>query len=148
MSVMIPQFYNKPKDALTLQGSQLPLVTASHQNTNGRSAQYHFASNLEDRQVTFEADRYRPKQAQANLSTRALLKIAETKEAINEWLRETQQGNLYAGQSETHSVAVIKSALATVDAAEEAILDAAVARIDENRFEPCVSCRVLNDSLF
>jgi len=148
MSAKIPQFYNKPKEAPTLHGGQLPLVTASLLKANERSARNHVVSSLEDRQVTFEADRYRPKQAQVNLSARALLKIAETKEAINDWMRETQKGNFYTGQCETRSVAIIESALATVDAAEEAILDAAVARIDENRSEPCISCLALIDSLF
>lgn len=97
--------------------------------------------------MTFEADQYRPKQVLPHLSARALLKIAETKQAINEWLRETKQGTLYAGQSETRLVTVVESALAMVDAAEEAILNAAVARIDEDRFEPCVSCRVLNSRI-
>ena len=142
MSTKIPQFYNKPKEA------PLPLVTASLMKTHERRTEKQVACSLEDRQVTFEADQYRPKQVQANLSARALLKIAETKQAINEWMRETQKGNTHTGQSETRSVAVIESALATVDAAEEAILDAAVARIDENHFEPCVSCLALRDSLF
>ena len=139
MSAKTPQFYNKLKDAPPPQEGQLPLVTANLLKTQERRVQNHLDTSLEGRQVTFEADQYRPKQVLPHLSARALLKIAETKQAINEWLRETKQGTLEACQSESRLVTVVESALAMVDAAEDAILNAAVARIDEDRFEPCMS---------
>jgi hypothetical protein len=148
MRAKILQFYNKPKESPLPQGSKLPLVTASLLRTNESRTRNLFETSLERRQVTFEVDPYRSQRAQANLSARALLKIAETKEAINVWMSETQMGNYNNGQCETRSVAVIESALSTVDAAEEAILDAAVARFDVDRFGLCMSCIAQREGLF
>jgi hypothetical protein len=148
MSAKILQYYNKSKESPILQGSKLPLVTASLLRTKEKRMKNSIETNLESGQETLEAERYRPQQAQANLSARALLKIAETKEAINVWMSETQKDNSSNGQCEMRSVDVIESALATVDAAEEAILDAAVARIDEDRLGPCLTCLAIREGLF
>jgi hypothetical protein len=79
-----------------------------------------------------QTQKERVEQVRAELKARAQQKMEETKEAVNEWKakRETRKLNTRADRAETYATDAIDDAAARIDEAEEAILYAAVARLD------------------
>lgn len=60
--------------------------------------------------------------------------IAETKEVVNEWKakQETRKLKARADRAEAYAADAIYNVMASIDEAEESILDAMVARNDAN----------------
>lgn len=87
---------------------------------------------LDEARTKVEAQKQRVEKARSDLKVWSDQKVAETKEAISEWKakREGRKLNARAERAETHAEAAVILALASIDEAEEAILDAIAARKD------------------
>jgi hypothetical protein len=81
-----------------------------------------------------QAEKDRVERLQASLKTKALQKVAETKEVVSQWKakNETRMLNARADLAEAYAADAIEFAVAAIDEAEGAILDAVVARIDSD----------------
>ena len=79
-----------------------------------------------------QAQKERVEKTQEKLKAGFRQKMTETKEAVNEWKakREVQKLNVRADRAEAYAADAIDFALATINEAEEAMLDAVVARMD------------------
>ena len=84
-----------------------------------------------------QAEKDRVERLQASLKTKAQQKVAETKEVVNQWkaMNETRMLNARADLAEAYAADAIEFAVAAIDEAEGAILDAVVARIDSDEAE-------------
>jgi len=87
---------------------------------------------LDEARTKVEAQKQRVVKARADLKAWTDQKVAETKEAISEWKakREARKLNARADRAEAYAEATVMLALASLDEAEEAILDAVAARKD------------------
>ena len=87
---------------------------------------------LDDVRTKLQAQKERVEKARLDLKARADQKVAETMEAINEWKakREVRKLNARAERAEAYAEAAMVLALASIDEAEEAVLDAVAARKD------------------
>lgn len=87
---------------------------------------------LDEARTKIQAQKARVEKARLDLKTRADQKVAETVEAINEWKakREVRKLNARAERAELYAEAAMVLALASIDEAEEAVLDAVAARKD------------------
>jgi peptidoglycan hydrolase CwlO-like protein len=89
-------------------------------------------AKLDEVRTKLQAEKKRIERTRADLQTRAQQKIAETKEAIDEWKakHETRKLQARADRSEAYAADAVYLAMACIEEAEEAILDAVVARMD------------------
>ena len=131
MSDKINQFCYKLKDRLHAAEGGLQSVKTSLEALPKKTEQSLRAS-LDEVQAKFHAEKDHVERIQADLSVRAAHKIEETRDAINEWKtkRETHKLNKRAERKESHAVDALDNALAAISYAEEAILEAAVARVE------------------
>jgi len=90
---------------------------------------------LAEARTKVEAHKQRVEKARADLKVWADQKAAETKEAISEWKakHEARKLNARSERAEAYAEAAVVLALASIDEAEEAILDAAAARMDADK---------------
>jgi hypothetical protein len=87
---------------------------------------------LEAARAKRQAQQQRIKEAQDQLKTYAQQKVAETREAVSEWKakHEVRKLNARAERAEEYAACALVVAAAGIDEAEEAILDAALARME------------------
>src|SRR5262249_28342003 len=87
---------------------------------------------LDEARTRLRARKEQVEQFGANLKARAEQKMAETKEAVGEWKakRDTRKLNTRADRAERYAADAIDFAASSIAEAEEATLDARVARID------------------
>jgi hypothetical protein len=131
MSTKVDQFSNKLRDRLDTIEGRLKSVKTNIQDLSGQ-ADKALRDKLTAAQNKLRAEKERIEQTRANLKARAEQKMTDTKEAVSEWKakRETRKLNNRADQAETCAADAIDYAVASIDEAEEAILYAAVARLD------------------
>jgi hypothetical protein len=131
MSATVDQFCDRLRDQLNAIEGRLQSVKT---NISGMSEQAEktLRGKLEEARTKMQAQKEPVEQTRANLKARAQQKIAETKEAITEWKarRETRKLKARAEQAEVYAADAIYHAMASIDEAEEAILDAVIAGID------------------
>jgi chromosome segregation ATPase len=131
MSTKVDQLCNQLRDRVnTIEGRFQSVKT----NMKALPAQAEKAlqDKLEEVRTKVQAQKERIEKTRANLEAQAKQKVAETKEAISEWKakHETRKLNARADRAETYATDALDSAAASIDEAEEAILYAAVARLD------------------
>jgi hypothetical protein len=87
---------------------------------------------LDEAKSRIQAQKKSIEQTRADLKARAEQKVSETKEAVSEWKakHETRKLNARADRAEDYAADAVEFAMAGIDEAEEAILEAVVARID------------------
>ena len=108
-------------------------------NQSEKALQDHLAkarSKVEDQKQTLA-------QAQANLKARAEQQANQTKDTIDDWKakREVKKLNARADRAEAYAADAIDFAVVAIDQAEEAILDAFVARVDADAAAPVAVSR-------
>ena len=131
MSATVDQFCGKLRDRLTAIEGRLHAVKADIE-TRSEEAGKALRGKLEDVRTKLHAEKERMEKLGANLKARADQKLAETKEAVNEWKQkhETQKLRARAERAEAYAADAVAYAVATLDEAEEAMLDAVLARMD------------------
>jgi hypothetical protein len=131
MSAKVDEFIDGLRDRLDTVEGRLQSVKSSIE-TLPEEAEKALRDKLARAQTKHQAQKERVKQTRANLEARAQQKVAETKEAVSEWKakREIRKLNARADRAEVYAADAIDFALASIDEAEEAILEAVVARID------------------
>jgi hypothetical protein len=87
---------------------------------------------LEEARTRLEGQKERIEQTRAKFKARIHQMMTETDKAVNEWKAKGEARRLVARAdwAEAHAVDAIALALAGIDEAEEAILQAVVARMD------------------
>jgi predicted nucleic acid-binding Zn-ribbon protein len=125
------QVCDKMRDQFSAIEGRLKSVKTNLQALPGQ-AEKALRDKLEEARTRLQARKERVEQTRANLKARAQQKMAETREAVSEWKakRETRKLNARADRAESQAADAIDYALASIDDAEEAILEAVVARID------------------
>jgi len=131
MSAAVDQFCDQLRVRLNALEGQFQAVKADLQALPAQ-AEKTLRQKLGEARTKLQAEKERVEQARANLKARAQQKIAETREAINQWKakHETRKLQARADWAEAYAADAICNAIAGIDEAEEAILDAAVARME------------------
>jgi len=143
MSEKVDQFCDKLRDRLTAIEGRLQTVKADIKSRSEEAGKA-LRGKLDQVRTRLHAEKEKVDKLRANLKARADQKIAETKEAINEWKKKHEMHKLQAraDRAEANAADAIAYALFNIDEAEEAILDAVVARMDADAVkEPAVSGR-------
>jgi chromosome segregation ATPase len=131
MSAAVDQFCDKLRDRLNAIEGQLRTVKATIQSRSEEAGKA-LRGKLDEARAKLQAQKERVDQARANLKAMAEQKTAETKEAASEREADRATGNLEAraDRAEAYAGEAITYALAGIDMAAEAVLDAVVARLD------------------
>ena len=131
MSAKVDQFCDKLRDQLNAIEGRIKSVKANMQ-TLPKQAEKAVRDKLNEARSKLQAQKGRVDQARANLKAGAQQKFVETKEAVSEWKakHEARKLNARADWAEAYAADAIYNAVASIDEAEEAILDAVVARSD------------------
>jgi len=131
MSVKVDQFCDKLRDRLNALEGQMQSVKTSVKDVPAK-AEKAVREKLHQARTKLEAQKERVEKARVELKARADQKVAEVKEAINEWKakHEVRKLNARAERSEAYADAAMVLALASIDEAEEAALEAVAARMD------------------
>jgi hypothetical protein len=131
MSEKVDQFCDKLRERLNGLEGRFQAVKTSVQDLPAK-AEKSVREKLDQARTKIQAQKERVEKARVDLKTRAEQKLAEGKEAINEWKakREVRKLNTRAERAEMYAEAAIVLALASIDEAEEAVLDAVAARMD------------------
>jgi exonuclease VII large subunit len=136
MSAAVDQFCNKLRDRLNAMEKRLETVKTDIKSRS-EVAEKALRGKLEEARAKLRHQVARADWLRTDLKARAQEKMAETKEAIDKWKEKRETGKLKAraDRAEAYASDAIEFALASVDEAEEAILDAVVARMDANSVE-------------
>ena len=139
MSAKVDQFCDNLRDRLNAAEKRIESVKSNVQ-AFPKQAENALNKKLDDIRNKVQAQKERVERTRANLKARADQKIAETKAAVNEWKekREIRKLNARADRAEVYAADAIDLAVAFVDEAEEAILDAVVARMDAETAQSAV----------
>jgi hypothetical protein len=131
MSERVDKFCDSLRERLNALEGRIQSVKTNVQALPAK-AEKALRETLDDVRTKLQAQKERVEKARLDLKARADQKIAETKEAINEWKakREVRKLNARAERAEAYAEAAIFLALASIDEAEEAVLDAVAARKD------------------
>jgi chromosome segregation ATPase len=131
MSVAVDQFCDKLRDQLNAIEGRFESFKADVQSLSDK-AETAVRGNLEEVRGKLEAQKRHIEQTRDKLKAMAQQKAAETREVVKEWKakRQTQMLNARADRAEDYAADAIVYALAAIDRAYEAILDAVVARMD------------------
>lgn len=142
MSEKVDQFCDKLRDRLTAIEGRLKTVK-SDIKTHSEEAGKAIRGKLDQARTRLHAEKEKVDKLRANLKVRAEQKIAETKEAVNEWKKKHEIHKLQARaeRAEANAADAIAYALFSIDEAEEAILDAVVARMDADAVNEPVASR-------
>jgi len=131
MSAQVDQFCSKVKDRLDTMAERIQSTKSQIEGLpdKGEKAVRNLLDNARGK---VESRKQQGDQALANLKAKAQQKVAETKEEVSRWKqqRDLQKLNTRADWSEAYASDAIDYAIATVEAAEDAVLEAVVARHD------------------
>jgi hypothetical protein len=135
----VDQFCDKLREQLNGLEGRFQAVKTSVQDLSAK-AEKSVREKLDQARTKIQAQKERVEKARVDLKTRAEQKLAEGKEAINEWKakREVRKLNTRAERAEAYAEAAIVLALASIDEAEEAVLDAVAARMDADTAQQAV----------
>jgi DNA anti-recombination protein RmuC len=131
MSEKVDQFCDTLRDRLNALDGRLQSVKANLQ-VLAEEAEAGLRAKLDEARTKLQAQKERIQETRANLKARAQQMVAETREAVSKWKAkgETRRLIARADLAEAYAADAIAHALASIDEAEEAILEALVARID------------------
>ncbi|HJZ91236.1 MAG TPA: hypothetical protein VKE40_10210 [Gemmataceae bacterium] len=131
MSAKVDEFRDTLRDRLDDVEGRLQSVKTNIETLSDQ-AEKALRDKLDQARAKLQGQKKRVEQTWANLQARAQQTMAETKEAVSEWRakRETRKLNARADRAERYAADAIDFAVASIDEAEEAILEAVVARID------------------
>jgi hypothetical protein len=131
MSAEGDQFSDKLRDRLNAIEERLQAFMKDMQ-AFPEQAEKALRGKLDEARTRFEAQKERIEQTRVNFNARIHQKITETSQAISEWKArgDARRLNARADWAEAHAVNAIALALASIDEAEEAVLEAVVARMD------------------
>jgi chromosome segregation ATPase len=131
MSQRVDQFCDRLREQLNAIEGRIQSVKTDVQALPAKAGKA-LRDKRDEARTKVEAQKERVEKARADLKVWGEQKVAETKEAISEWKakRETRKLQARADRSEAYAEAAVLLALASIDEAEEAILDAVAARKD------------------
>jgi hypothetical protein len=131
MSAAVDQFCDRLRDQLNAIEGRFESFKAEMQSLP-QKAETAVRGKLEEVRNNLQAQEEHIERTRAMLQALAQKKVTETEQAVSEWKakRETRKLQVRADRSEVYAADAIAYALATIDEAEEAVLDAAVARMD------------------
>jgi hypothetical protein len=131
MSARVDQFCDNLKDRLHTLEDQLAMLRTNVQKLPKQGEQA-LQKCLADARSKIEAEKKKVEQAQANLKARADKKISQAKDTINQWKAkgELSMLNARADLAEQYAADAVFVAVAALSDAEEAIVDAVIARND------------------
>jgi predicted nucleic acid-binding Zn-ribbon protein len=133
MSAKVDRFCNDLRQHLQSAEDRLTTLKAGMRDLPQRGEGILHA-NLEQVRGRLETEKTRVEHARAQLASGTVAKIREAQERIDEWKakRETKKLNRRADRAEEYAVAAVVLAAGSIDEAEAAILDAILARADED----------------
>jgi hypothetical protein len=143
MSAKVDQFCDKLRDRLNALETHVETLKSNVQKLPKQGEQA-LQNGLKDVRSKIEAEKKKVEQAQASLKTRVEQKMGQAKEAIKGWKakNEVSKLNSRADRAEQYAADAVYIAIAAVDEAEEAILDAITARMDaETADAPAAAAR-------
>ena len=131
MSEKVDQFCDRLRERLNAFEGWVHSVKADAKS-GAEKAEKALQAKLAEARAKLHAQKERVEQTRVNLQTWAREKMAETKVVIDEWKakHEARKLTARADRAEAYAADAILCALASIDEAEEAILDAVVARMD------------------
>jgi hypothetical protein len=131
MSARVDQFCDGLRDRLNTVEGRIQSVKTNVQALPGQG-ETAVRDKLSAVQNKLHTQKEQIEETKAKIKAQAQAKVDETKEAITLWKarRETRKLNARADRAENYAADAIDFAMASIDEAEEAILEAAVARID------------------
>jgi hypothetical protein len=135
MSERVDKFCDGLRDWLNAVETRVQSVKANIQALPGK-AEKAVQGTIDEARAKVHAQKERVEKTQASLKTWAEQKMAETREAVAEWKakwkakREAKKLSARAERAEAYASDTVALALASIDEAEAAILDAVVARMD------------------
>jgi ADP-ribosylglycohydrolase len=131
MSAQVDQFCDKLKDRLNTMSERIQSTKSQIERfpDKGEKAVRKLLDNVRGK---VDSRKQQVDQGLANLKSKAQQKVAETKEEVSRWKqqRDVNKLNARADWSEEYASDAIDYAIATVEAAEDAVLEAVVARHD------------------
>jgi hypothetical protein len=131
MSAKVDQFCDGLRERLNAIEGRIQSVKTSMHDLPAK-AEKAVREKLDQARIKLQSQKERVEKARIDLKGRTEQKVAEAKEAINEWKakREVRKLNARAERAEAYAEAAMVVALASIDEAEEAVLEAAAARMD------------------
>jgi hypothetical protein len=131
MNAKVDTFCNNLRDRVRTAGLRLEALKSNVENMS-KQGEHTLRAKLEEARQRMQKQKEKLEQVRSNLKTRAQEKIAETKASIASWKEQHDLAKLHAraDHSEKHATDAIEFAAYALDEAEEAILDAVVARMD------------------
>jgi hypothetical protein len=131
MSERVDKFCDGLRDRLNAVEARVQSVKANVQALPGK-AEKAVQDTVDEARAKVHAQKERVEKTRAGLKAWAQQKLAETREAIHEWKakREAKKLTARADRAEAYAADAIALALASIDEAEEAVLDAVAARMD------------------
>ena len=131
MSERVDKFCDGLRERLNAIEGRIQSVKTNVQGLPAK-AEKALQQKLDEARTKVEVHKQRVEKARADLKVWADQKVAETREAINEWKakRETRKLNARAERAEAYAEAAMVLALASIDEAEAGVLDAVAARMD------------------
>ena len=131
MSIQVDQFCDKLRDRLNAVEGRLRGFETDMQGFS-EQAEKSLREKLAEARTKLEAQKDHIEQTRVQFKARIHQMVTETSQAINEWKPkgEARRLNARADWAEAQAVDAIALALASIDEAEEAILQAVVARMD------------------
>jgi chromosome segregation ATPase len=131
MSARVDQFCDKLRDRLNAIEGRLTSLKTNIEAVP-RRAEKAVRGKLDEAREKLRARKEHVEQTCATLKARAQDKATETDSAIRQWeaTRETQELNPRADRAEAYAAAAMDHAAASIDEVEDAVLYAAVARLD------------------
>lgn len=137
MSATVDQFCDQLRERLDAIERWLQAARADLQALPGH-AENALREKVEEARARLQGEKERVEQTRANLKARARQRAAETWEVISEWKakHETRKLKARADWAEAYAAEAVFNALASIDEAVEAILDAALARLEADTEKP------------
>jgi chromosome segregation ATPase len=139
MGAKIDRFCDNLRDRLNNVEARLTTVKANIQALP-EQAEKNLREMHDKASRKLQAQKERVEKTRADLKTRAQEKMKETKEAVSEWKAKRDARKLTARADHAEADAIDFAAFA-IDEADEAILDAIVARIDADAAQPVPASR-------
>jgi len=131
MSAKVDKFCDDLRDRLNTVESRLHAAKTNVQALAGQ-AEETLRQQCDELHRKAQAEKDRIERLRGSLTAKAQQKLAETTEIVREWKakNETRKLNARADRAQVYAADAIEFAVAAIDEAEKAILDAIVARMD------------------